>query len=201
MKPQGVCLRGFRVCIFALNTRIRIFVWQYKVAMYSSNALQSINMSLWIWDGGGAVGGGEGGEFVDEGGCDNDGCAAESDGVSEEAIAAFSTSALCAEGALTWSMLRCAKAQPEVEVACGPPKELHAVMEASSCVRPSGEASLRALFNETSLESKPPHTTALGASGSSWHRMVEPGAKCWCALPRLIERRRHDMRESSYKRK
>ena len=97
-------------------------------------------------------------------------------------------------------MLRCAKAQPEVEVACGPPKELHAVMEASSCVRPSGEASLRALFNETSLESKPPHTTALGASGSSWHRMVEPGAKCWCALPRLIERRRHDMREeSSYK--
>ena len=126
----GVCLRGFRVCIFALNTRrIRIFAWQYKVAMYSSNALQSISMSVWTWAGGRAVGGCEGGD-LDEGGCDNDGCAAESDGVSEEAIAAFSTSALCAGGAL--SMLRCAEAQPEVEVACGPPRKLHAVMEASS---------------------------------------------------------------------
>ena len=47
--------------------------------------------------------------------------------------------------ALTWSMWRCAQAQRAVEVACSPPRKLHAVLEACNCVCPLGRPSSRAL--------------------------------------------------------
>ena len=64
-----------------LTTRIRLLAWQYTAAMYSSNAPQSISMS--VWAGVGAVGSGEGGAVVDEGGPDDDGRDSESERVSE----------------------------------------------------------------------------------------------------------------------